>query len=132
MSAASAPNMVEMCSVTKTPAPWRASTRPSAASLASASRMTVRLTPKVSVNWPSVGNLWPGRISPACNCLRIAATTVSDSLGFLSTLRSTALSDAMSHPCLKTPYLPYLKTLGSQSEIAGIYVTSPRTTMPAP
>ena len=51
--------------MTKTPAPWRGSTSPSAASVAIASRITVRLTPKVSVSWLSVGSFWPGGISPA-------------------------------------------------------------------
>ncbi|CCV04689.1 hypothetical protein MESS2_1350025 [Mesorhizobium metallidurans STM 2683] len=112
MSAASAPNIVEICSVAKTPAPWRGSTRPSAASLASASRMTVRLTPKVSVSWPSVGSFCPGRISPACSCFRSAVTTVSESFGLRSTFRLVAMSDAIAYP--------YLNTLGSHSEMAGM------------
>ena len=49
--------------------------------LAIASRMTVRLTPKVSVSWLSVGSFWPGGISPASSCLRIAATTRLGKLG---------------------------------------------------
>ncbi|WP_292498610.1 hypothetical protein, partial [Mesorhizobium sp.] len=64
---------------------------------------------------------------------RIAATTVSDSFGFRSTLRSVMGPATVALLYLNALFEDaYLKTLGNHSEIAGIYVTSARTTIPAP
>ena len=99
-------------SSTKTPAPWRASTSPSAASVAIASRTTVRLTPNVSVSWLSVGSFWPGDISPDEH---LRAQRRDDALGELR-----LAFDANARRSVSAISLSYLNTLGSHSDSAGM------------
>src|SRR5688572_2634770 len=80
ISDAIAPSVEVRWRVAKTPEPCRASTSPSAASAAIASRTTVRLTPNCVVSCDSVGSLWPGSIAPAIRSSRSVSTMRADSL----------------------------------------------------
>lgn len=53
------------CSATNDPMPWRVATSPSARKAATASRITVRLTPVASIISCSVGSRVPGSNRPA-------------------------------------------------------------------